>query len=251
MKKFSIAIVILTASFIARAQDNKPAPGSFGVGYGVSFFPLSQDIRFTYMVDSHIEVGGAIGLGFSHSRSSTFDSTTVFTTGFTALAANEEHRTVTTSTSFAITPLVKYHFTTKNNLDIYTGADLPVGVSTGNKTVVSDIVTATDYNSTGTTTTKPAVTATVGAGILLGCQYFFYQNLALGAEANIGFTASIQNGNDVSTTSVNNSGSNNPAAGITIPGETTMQQIKNDDITLGMLHHFSLSLAWYFGTKSR
>jgi hypothetical protein len=251
MKKLIIAIFFLTGNFAVMAQDNKPLPGSFGVGYGVSFFPLDQDISFTYMIDNHLEAGGSISLGYSHNRSSTFDSTTVVGTGFTALSANEENRTVTTSASFAISPLFRYHFTTKNNLDIYAGADLPIGVSTGNKTVVSDIITATDFNSTTATTTKPAVTATVGAGILLGCRYFFYQNLALGAEANVGFTASIQNGNDVSTTSASNSGSNNPSSGISIPGETTKNQIKNDDVTLGMLHHFSLNLSWYFGTKSK
>jgi hypothetical protein len=247
MKKICLAFIILTASMAGMAQENKPTEGFMGVGYGVSFFPTMQHVNFTYMVSNRIEVGGTLGFLFSRVRNSTFDSLPVEGTGFVTLPGQEEKRTVTTTATVFITPLFKYHFDVKNNLDVYLGANLPIGVGTGTKTVTSDIITASNYNSAGTVTTTPPVNVSVGAGLLLGCQYFFYKNLAVGAEANLGFTATIANGNNKTVTAGSETGSNNPANGATIPTVTTKQMVKYDAENLGMLHTFALSATWYFG----
>jgi len=249
MKKICFAFMICVLSLASVAQDNKPTAGFFGIGYGVSFLPTMQRINFTYMVSDKLEVGGTIGFQFSRTRNSTLDSIPVNAPNFTSLAGLEEKRTVTTTADVFITPLVKYHFPVKNNLDVYLGANLPIGVGTGPKTVNSDIVTASNYNSTGTTTTNQPVSVSIGAGLLVGCQYFFYKNLAVGAEANLGFSGTIANGNDITKISESNSGSNNPDAGVSIPTVTTKAMVKNDTENLGMLHSFALSVSWYFGTS--
>jgi hypothetical protein len=248
MKKICIAFLFLAGILSVRAQENKPDPGSFGIGYGIGLMPpFPEGVNFTYVITDHIEFGGTVWFVFTRSRNSTFDSTTVLGTGLTSLAAQRETRTITTQTTVGITPLVKYHFKTKNNLDVYVGANLPIGVGTGTKTVSSIIVTANDYNSTGSTTTTGPVSVTIGAGILLGCQYFFYQHLALGLESNLGFTANIANGYNKTVDAASNSGSNNPETGTSIPTVTTKAKVKSDSETLAMLHSFGIGLSWYFG----
>jgi hypothetical protein len=247
MKKLSIFLILLIGILSSNAQDNKPDPGAFGIGYGANFMPFSQGVNFTYVATSHIEFGGTVWLVFTRTRSSTFDSLTVIGTGFTTLPAQHEHRTVTTVTTVGITPLVKYHFKTKNNLDVYTGANLPIGIGTGTKTVVSDITTADNFNSTASTTTTGPVTVSIGAGVLLGCQYFFYQHLCFGLETNLGFIASIANGKNKTVDAISNSGSNNPATGTTVNPVTTTSMVKSDSETLSMLHSIGISLSWYFG----
>ena len=247
MRKICLAFIVLTCSIAAMAQENKPVAGFFGVGYGVSFFPTAQHVNFTYIVSDKLEVGGTVGFQYIRSRSSTFDSLQIVGSNSVFLAAQEEHKTVTTAAHVFITPLVKYHFGVKNNLDVYLGANLPIGVGTGPQTVNSDIVTASNYNSTNSTTNTPPVSVSVGAGLLLGCQYFFYKNLAVGAEANLGFSTTIANGNNVTKISGSNTGSNNPDAGVAIPTVTNKDMVKNDTENLGMLHAFALSVSWYFG----
>jgi len=251
MKRISIAVIVLISTFSAMAQDNKPVAGCFGVGYVVGFFPLQQNIGFTYMVTNNLEVGGSLGFQFNRNRNSTFDSLVVEGNNFTSLPASRENRTVTTTASVFITPLVKYHFNVKSNLDIFVGGNLPIGVAPGTKTATSIIETADNFNSTGTTTTTGPVNVTVGLGALLGCQYYFYKNLALGATANLGFNASVADGYDKTKISGSNSGSNNPETGNSFPTTTTRQQVKNDSEGAGMLHEFDLSLSWYFGNVGK
>ena len=251
MKRISAVLVILAATLSAMAQENKPAEGAFGIGFVEGFFPNQQNVFFSYMVKNNIEVGGTVGFQFNRNRNSTFDSLYVTGTGFQELHANRENKAVTTTANVFITPLFKYHFAVKNNLDVFLGANLPIGISPGTKTVNSVIVTADNYNSTGTTTTTAPVSVTVGAGVLLGCQYFFYKNLALGATANLGFSATVANGYDVTTITGSNSGSNNPATGTVIAPMTSRQQVKMDSEGAGMLHSFDLSLSWYFGNAEK
>jgi hypothetical protein len=251
MKKISIAVIILVASLSAMAQDNKPTAGCFGIGYVVGFFPVQQNVGFSYLVADNLEVGGSIGFQFNRSRNSTYDSLFVTGTGFTSLAAQRENKAVTTTANVTIAPMVKYHFSVKSNLDVFVGGVIPIGVGPGTKTVNSIIVTADNYNSTGSTTTKAPVNVSVGAGVLLGCQYFFYKNLALGATASLGFNATMADGNNVTTISDSETGSNNPGTGTTIPTTTTKQRVKMETQSAGMMHEFDLSLGWYFGNAGK
>ena len=75
--------------------------------------------------------------------------------------------------------------------------------------------------------------------------------MAIGAEANLGFSSTISNGYDVSTTSGSSTGSNNPNVGFPVQTVTTRSEVKNDSESLGMLHSFALNLTWYFGGKSK
>jgi hypothetical protein len=251
MKKISIAVIILVASLSAMAQDNKPTAGCFGIGYVVGFFPVQQNVGFSYLVADNLEVGGSIGFQFNRSRNSTYDSLFVTGTNFTSLAARRENRAVTTTANVFIAPMVKYHFNVKSNLDVFVGGVIPIGVGPGTKTVNSIIVTADNYNSTGSTTTTAPVNVSVGAGVLLGCQYFFYKNLALGATASLGFSATMADGNNVTTISDKETGSNNPGTGTTIPNTTTKQFVKMETQSAGMMHEFDLSLGWYFGNAGK
>jgi hypothetical protein len=251
MKKISIAVIILVASLSAMAQDNKPTAGCFGIGYAVGFFPVQQNVGFSYLVADNLEIGGSLGFQFNHSRNSTYDSIFVTGTNFTNLPARRENRAATTTANVTIAPMVKYHFKVKSNLDVFVGGVIPIGVGPGTKTVNSVIITADNYNSTGSTTTKAPVNVSVGAGVLLGCQYFFYKNLALGATASLGFNATMADGNNVTTISGSETGSNNPNTGTTIPTTTSKQFEKMETQSAGMMHEFDLSLGWYFGNAGK
>ena len=91
MKKISIAVIILVASLSAMAQDNKPTAGCFGIGYAVGFFPVQQNVGFSYLVADNLEIGGSLGFQFNHSRNSTYDSIFVTGTNFTNLPARREN----------------------------------------------------------------------------------------------------------------------------------------------------------------
>jgi hypothetical protein len=248
MKKLSIAFIMVALTLVAMAQDNKPTQGAFGIGYGVSVMPFGQSVGFTYLATDQIEVGGTINLAFMRNRNSTFDSGTVIGAGTSGiLLSRTESKTVTSSTSFGITPLVKYHFKTKNNLDVYTGGAIPIGVSTGTKTVTSNIVTADNYNQNASITTTGPINVSVGAAVLLGCQYFFYQHLCIGLQTQLGFIASMADGNNTTTSALTNSGSNNPEASVNPAPVVTKAMVKNETQSLGMLHAFDISVSWYFG----
>lgn len=245
----ALMIAVVSSSFAQEATkpDNKPQKGDVGIWYGVSFVPVTQNILITGYATKNIEVGGSIGLGFSRSSNSTFENTTLYTGGFNSFPGQIEHKNVNNTTSFNIAPMVLYHFNIKSNVDLGLGANVPIQLSTGGRSTISDITTADNYKHTDETASKYPLSIGGGVGLLLSCKYFFYRNLAIGALGNLGFSANSANGHTVVTNTVSNSGANNPDQSLSV--NITSTQVGSNNQSFNMLHNFALNLSWYFGSK--
>ena len=238
-------MIFFVAALTAMAQNNKPEAGNLSVGFGYFFFAAQPQFGLAYMVSKKLEVGGSVGVGFNRTRNSTFDSIPVTTNNFTSPVALEEKRNVSVQATAIIAPLIKYHFDIKNNFDFYIGGDIPVGISMVSKTVYADIVTTNNFKQSEVVTSKAPVTITISEGLMLGARYFFIKNMAVGAEANLGFSSSISNGNINNQTTTSNAGSINPLNS----NETSnsRQQVKSDVEGLSMMHSLGVIVDWYFG----
>lgn len=249
MKNTLLSAILVAISLTSFAQDNKPGKGTLGIWYGVSFVPVTQNIYITGYLSDRVELGGSIGVNYSHSSGSIFTPTNTYTnSGY--VASQLEHRSTNTSASVSLVPMVLYHFKIKSNVDLGLGVDVPVAITTGSKNTITDITTAPNYNSTTDVSTSYPAYISAGAGVVLSCKYFFYKNLAIGAMGNFGFTSSFNHGNGRQVSSTTNSGSDNPQAGL---NSTTTSDSKNTTggQTFQMLRNFNLNLSWYFGGKKK
>ena len=254
MKKVNIVFLTMALSFSVFAQDKKAEAHTVGLGFGIAYVSnVTPLVNVSYMINDKIEIGANLTMSFVRSRNSTFDSTIVFTglPSPATLPAETESRTVNSSFGFGFNPFFRYHFPTKNNLDIYTGAVIPISIGTGNKQVATTLTKADDYESKGTVTTTNPVQVGIGAGALLGCRWFFYENLSIGAETSLGIMSAIANGKQKVVTSVSNSGTNNPATSTSIDDVTTEVKTKFDSQNFTFLHSIGFTLNWYFGCKKK
>ncbi|MBS1593475.1 MAG: outer membrane beta-barrel protein [Bacteroidetes bacterium] len=249
MKNTLLSAILVAASLTIFAQDNKPGKGTVGIWYGVSFVPVTQSIYITGYVSDRVEIGGSVGVNYSHSSGSIFTPTNTYTnSGY--VESQLEHRSSTTSASVSLVPMVLYHFKIKSNVDLGLGVDVPVAITTASKSTITDITTAPNYNSTTEVSSSNPAYISAGAGVVLSCKYFFYKNLAIGAMGNFGFTGSANHGSARQVATTSNSGSDNPQAGL---NSTTTTDNKNASTgqAFQMLRNFNLNLSWYFGGKKK
>ena len=90
---------------------------------------------------------------------------------------NEE---ITKSSGFTLGLGIEHHFGGTDRLSPYVGAELAIGSASGSKkTTTKDL----------TTTVKEAPRFVVGAGLLLGADYYIAPHVYLGVEAGLGLTS--------------------------------------------------------------
>ena len=205
MKKSIVVIAFASLFFFtSQAQDyNKPEANSFGLQYGVTFSnAVGQAILFTGWLKNGIEV--RVGLPFNVSgTNSTSDKSTP---GYINTNVNK-------SGTFSFTPTISVvkHFPIKSKLDFFIGGSANVGFSLPTMDQYSSYTTSyTDYYSFQSTATKNPISLSFGAGVVGGANFFFYKNLALGADVSIGFLASTPTGKRTITQTTVESGSANP-----------------------------------------
>lgn len=201
MKKI-IFFSLLSLPFLSYAQDNKPEANSFGLEYGVIFSStVGQSILFTGWLKNDIEVRGGLPFSFSGTNSTQDNSTP----GYTNTTTNK-------SGTFTFTPSVSVvkHFPVKSKLDFFLGGSANIGFSTPTSETYSSYLTSyTNYYSFSSTETKNPITLTFGAALVGGANFFFYKNLALGADVSIGLSANTPIGKRTTTQTTIESGSAN------------------------------------------
>ena len=243
MKKFLsfVAAVLLAVPTFAQISDaeptahtlktgNRPVKGTFGLYMGVTsdmFKDWSDNnisvsslpiINFKYMQTDNIE----LRLGFEFSKNKTVTKGELSDT-------DVKSKKVNASNTF--TPGFAYHFSPKNILDVYAGAELPIGWT-------RDKV----YNESGDDYSSVKHGAfNIGLGGFIGLQAFIgHLPLALGVE--YGLSAKLDLG-DTYRYAVKSSGSKNEWVSDT-PSGPRFDKLKKRDGAWGS--QFRITLSYYF-----
>ena len=100
-------------------------------------------------------------------------------------------------------------------MDVYAGGY--VSLSLGHQIKFQYITReyATGYESKNTGNWRIPFSFAVGAGALLGADYYFRKNIAIGVSGLVGFSSSFQYGNQIEQVISTNTGSLNPRQGTT------------------------------------
>lgn len=193
------------ASVIART-GNRPQKGDWGLYLGGS---VSQVMDLVKYCESESE--GAWGLPLVNLKYYYSDKLE-FRMGFQFAAKTEKTKTilyneggtddiakVSSGTDYTrLLPGIAYHFNSKNLLDVYLGAQLPIGFNTSSSK--TSVKTA---EITGTTRTHQGAFV-IGGGVFVGLQFFIADlPIAIGVEG--GYSGSVEAWS-VPTTSVSTGG---------------------------------------------
>jgi hypothetical protein len=159
--------------------------------------------------------------------------------------------TIVSQTTFntGITPFILYHFKTNNNLDIYIGPYVAALFTYNGPIVTKTTLTGTDFNETETRTIYTPISIHGGAGLILGCQFFFYKNLAIGIQGSLGLTAGGTTGKTNTRDEVNDSGAQNTHQGDIVTQNP--QTVKTFDASAALSGNLGLNLTFYFTKKGK
>lgn len=172
---------------------NRPVKGDFGVFFGAGIMintraPYALPVLdFKYFATDHFELRA--GLDVFHRTGSTkgkkYNSATDVWLEDPALSEALEK---TVDGFFYLTPGFVYHFSNNNILDVYVGAELPIGFENWRTTSLDTSVTP------NTKTVKTEMPFSLGLNALIGMQAFIGNlPLALGIEYGIGAKAFLGN----------------------------------------------------------
>jgi len=164
---------------------NRAQMGDFGLYIGVQttiFKDLFDDVdlkgtlpllNFKYMIDNNLE----LRLGLELYRSSKF-----LNGSWEEDKADYGFKSKKTKDRSFIYPGGAYHFSNRNLLDVYVGAELPIGWSS------SKIISEATFGSDKAYATKSKKSFHVGAGIFAGMQaYIANLPIAIGVEYGLAF----------------------------------------------------------------
>jgi hypothetical protein len=188
--KHLLIIACLFITSTSFSQDKKPAPYSLGIGYGLNFgssvfgLSISNSIQLSCWMPKNVEIILPISYRYSGGSSTTYDSIDVFT-NIGNIKMELARNNVSKYLTIGISPGALYHFKTKNNLDVYLGGAFSVNIDKTLKNYSLDKTEYPNYFSSIKTTYKYKSIPYFGIDIIGGVNYFFYQNLALGARFNI------------------------------------------------------------------
>lgn len=243
-KRIFAPFLLLLVTTVVFSQTNKPGVGDWGVRYGVYFNgSFSQQLIFTRMLKKNLEVGMGVGISFQSRNTTSTDSVLVSAIGGD-VPGIREYTTQTTNLYVSLNPFLLYHFPVKNNLDLYMGAGISLGVSDAiaNKEITRRYLANYEYKEE--VINRSPVLFVGGASAIVGCQYFFYKNLAIGAQGGLGFSVNGSSGKVNSKKTVTNSGVLNPVQGIvTIDDQMTQKTIST---SAGIAGNVGLNLTFYF-----
>jgi len=245
MKSKILLTAILISGFLCTyAQDNKPTTGDIGVHYNVAFNgQVQQQIGISDVLSKHLELGGNLLFTYTGTHNETNSATYLEAVSGT-IPGITSVGTKSKSYSLGLNPYLLYHFAIKSNLDLYAGGSFTVGFGNSSSTTFTTNSGA-NYLSTTNEQISPPATVTLSLGAVLGCQYFFYKNLALGVNCGLGAGYSIQKGNKTDYITSTESGSNNPSSGTNTSGPP-FPSVKNETFNLSTMASAGISLAFYF-----
>lgn len=248
--KQKIALIPLLLIFLfSNAQENKFSTGDIGLQYALDFSGnIQQQLSVSGFVTKNLELGGIISFGYSTSRSSGKGTQYQQARSTDSLLTNYNDINKSWNYTVNVNPFLVYHFPIGSNLDLYTGGFLILGI---NNSSYSDVTTYTAPNFSRTDQdvyTNPP-TYELGAGLIIGCQYFFYKRLAIGVQAGIGAAGSFSKGSEGFNSSEMNSGSNNGS-----PSTYTALNnfsINDKQLSLASSALAGVTLSFYFARKKK
>lgn len=245
MKYYLPSIILFLQGFLALGQEYKPQQGNFGIGYQIRFDgAASQNLVFSYYLTDKIEVG--LGIGFNYVRMKTEDVDSFDVPGITG-TVNIVSTNTDTRTSLGITlmPSAVKHLSIASDLDCFIGLGVPITISLKTTDETNANWTGTDYQHQATVLSKSPMPLSLGLSAILGCNYFFYRNLAIGATLNLGAALSQTKGDATVESSSSDTGANNPLNGTTT-SSTITTPVNISILTVGTLSNVGLGLTFYF-----
>jgi hypothetical protein len=236
MKRIQTLFTLMVVFFAASAQDNKPEPGKTGIGLSMSG-GVGNRVVVSRTLKGGLEPGLQFGLNHSKSNNTAGDSVTVQTNQGPE-RASRMNNIVNPGTAITVVPFILKHATIESNIDAFCGLQVPMTFGMAPKSTTTTTISRADYeNETVSESTSPGTT-TVGVNLVLGCQWFFIKNLAIGAVCGIGGSMSSSKGNIETTTTVTNSGSANPMSTVTIQPVTTSTTRDNKNTSIATFNNF-------------
>lgn len=248
--KTTILLFLMVITCIAGAQSNKFGKGDFGLRYAVTFNgSINQSIGLSGLLTDRLELGSNLQLGYQSTTTTEDQNFTVPTISQGSVSLPGTAHSLTRTLTFDVTPYFLYHFPTKNNLDFYLGPFVTAGLGKRFKDVSEYNIDQTDFHYYQKQELSTPLDVRFGAGLMLGAQYFFYKNLALGITGNFGASGFFRSGNDGAKTTIVNSGSDNP-----MPANTTTDSSRATKVVAwgaNGLYSGGITLAYYFGRKQK
>jgi hypothetical protein len=249
MKSTFISTVFVLTALTLSSQANKPVAGDFGIRTGFYFQNApGGSIMIGKRLPKNLESG--IGIVFAFNNSSRTITDTIqaaSTTGF--ISAKSENVSKTFNYRVHLSPYLVYHFPIKNNVDVFAGGYLAffAGNTPRNENIVR--VYADNYERKSITTNKFPLTFGIGAGFLVGAEYYVHKNIAVGLAGNLGFSSTMQFGKQLRKTELINSGSLNPSQNSSIT--ETASTIKNIDNNVSLSGGVGFNLTFFFTVKEK
>lgn len=212
-KQFFLLALWLTALPLF-AQENKFSKGDFGIKYGMFFGDnYSSELSFSGMVTNSLEVGGGVTVIYDEFKSVYEQDAPYINTLNGLVSGRVQNRYKNAAIGVKINPFVAYHFPIKSNLDVWLGVNVGFGISNLLKDESTTETTATGYTQKNITKRKFPVRYGVNGGLSVGCQYFFYKNIAIGVQAGLGTGYDFSKGKTITETTMTGWGTAHPNPG--------------------------------------
>jgi hypothetical protein len=246
--KIALAFLLLinTAGF---SQANKFSKDDFGIRYGIYFNGLlSQQLTFLGMITDRVEIGSIISVQYNAENNGRKDST--FVSAISGeIKAERNERFKTARLDIGLIPYFAYHFPVKSNLDVSLGGYLGINIRGMVRDERKVELSAAGYSSINTIKNKGPLLYALSTGLTVGCQYFFYKNVAFGAQASLGAGYNFINGKRTVETESNNAGIDNPTLGINYV--TDENKVNSSGFNLSTVGNVGINLTFYFSRKEK
>ncbi len=243
MKRILLFIAALSMILTTIAQDNKPAPGKIGLGFSLSN-GLGNRISFSKMLNGGLEAGLQLGINQTNTKSAQTDSVTVATDSGSKRGLQTVSST-NNSMSITLIPFILKHAELATNLDAFVGLQLPIIFGSGSKSTSNTKTFLTDFSREVNGITKQPSTYSFGVNLVFGCQWFFYENLGMGAICGLGFSSSGSKGDIDFTQTTSNSGSLNPSTTNSTINTLSIRDNKSSSLST-FNNTLGLFLSYYF-----
>jgi hypothetical protein len=254
MKK-SILTIALAILFLATyGQANKPEANSFGIQYGVNFNgTVGQAVQLSGWLKNGVEVRGSMTFSYTNSQSTSISIyPTAGWSGTYYIPANET--TTSSSASLTVLPAISVvkHFPVKNNLDFFVGGSANCGFTKPTAwTKSANTEVGDSFYSYSSTNIKNPTTLNWGFSLVGGANYFFYKNLAIGADFSVGFSAANGNGTYQEQTISINTGSYNQQSTRSNYNVSYSNKVTSNKYTASLAGNAGLHLTYYLKVKPK
>ena len=246
MKKSIILLAILTLSVGGFAQTNKPNVGDWGVKVGVNVPNWGIGFTFSRMLKKNLECGASLGASFSTSKYAQTNNTIIYTLSGDVIGTHEFMQKSLNYT-LSVAPFLAYHIPINNNLDVYAGGRLYLSMSKSIYYTSQTRYYAPNFEDLGTSKQIYPFSFGAGAGVLIGADYYFKKNMAIGVSGNLGFAANFQFGKNVEKRMSIQSGSQNPYQGFYSSEQS--YTLKNIYTSTGANGNVGINFTFYFARK--